>query len=626
MTDFDSYVRRHFGLSLRPVQREILPRVEQALLSNRVVLLEAPTGTGKSLIPLTFAHMNPDYYVYIVTPTTYLQRQYASDLSRWFSDSEWTVMMGRRNYPCPYLRELYPDTRAYTAADCVVVNEAGGRCPYVYKTSEKALFDSDLRRTIIEASARFAVLPRFVAYYKDAENTCPYYLARMVAASRRIVVTNYDYFFLDFFVSQSLHFPHLVVFDEGHALIDRILSRFTVEVSLNDRAFSEFGIEVGDIRISVSRGFIAPVATLIDRIEYVLSDDEVFKDVIKSLQKYALYKRLLRYYTELLMLVRVPEAYKGRVRMKGDRILAYVNPYVFLASFIRRYLSARPLVFSDRTGEFPYYSFPSERRVLLMSATLGPRDMWDSVLRGIRYDYIGGIPSPFPPERRTVYYPVYPYNERIRLSGYNRFPDYATLSRVVDEIVRGFSLVRRYFQHRPALVVHAYLKSLALDVFDTLVDRFDDLGIDVPVFPAVSDALDPYDDKTLRDVIASFVEEGGVLVSTTAAAEGVDFKGDIARLQYILKLPYPNEFSADPYVDFRVAKMVVQMAGRVVRSRDDYGFTIVLDQAARSHLYTASHFYPKYFLKAVVDDLYLDEIYRDIEEKFRRFGGEKVGS
>lgn len=621
---YAEYAKEYMGVTLRPAQEELLNIVDHALGtgSARVALIEAPTGVGKSMVPLVLAHANDDMYFIIVTPTTYLQHQYARDMERWFDPEDWTVMMGRRNYECPFLREKYPDTREFTAADCVLVNEIGARCPYAYKVSQEALYKFDVRQEIFSSSSAAAVMPRYVAYYESLEKVCPYYYARLLSARRRIVVTNYDYFFLDFFVSETLHFPHVIVFDEAHALLDRLQSRFSFKINLNDRAFSEFGVDTMKCFSSVMGGYrdvFLGIPCLIRQLEYVLNDEEVFREVVSDVRKFTYYRRLKSYYINLRIMARASLAYRGRARFSSGIIRAVLNPFLFLGLFLRQYFSARPLVFTYGGSEVYYYSHPSERRAILMSATLGGERIWRTALGDVPYTYIGDIPSPFPVENRTVYYPLYSRHSRIDFTRYSKNPDPASLERAVYEIVRGFLLVSKYFKRR-ALVVHAFLKSLASDVYDALLDMKDALGLDEDqIYLASSDAIDPDEDTTLRDIISRFVSDGGILIATTSAMEGVDFKGDIARLQYILKLPFPADYYSHPDVlHFRVAKNVVQMAGRVVRSKDDFGYTIVLDAAARAHLFRHSAFYPKYYLDAVETDFTLDEVYADIENKFRR--------
>jgi Rad3-related DNA helicase len=85
--------------------------------------------------------------------------------------------------------------------------------------------------------------------------------------------------------------------------------------------------------------------------------------------------------------------------------------------------------------------------------------------------------------------------------------------------------------------------------------------------------------------VARFKRDGGILVSPSVAT-GYDFPGDQARWQIIGKLPYPDTRNrlvaarcrADTDYAAYVAMMeMVQASGRIVRSEDDWGLTIVID-------------------------------------------------
>jgi ATP-dependent DNA helicase DinG len=80
--------------SMRVNQKYILKQIELAFHSNyKYVILEAPTGTGKS--PLAIASGMAEGSSYICTSTKYLQSQYHNDF-------KWVLMAkGRNNFRCP---------------------------------------------------------------------------------------------------------------------------------------------------------------------------------------------------------------------------------------------------------------------------------------------------------------------------------------------------------------------------------------------------------------------------------------------------------------------------------------------------------------------------------------------
>lgn len=103
-----------------------------------------------------------------------------------------------------------------------------------------------------------------------------------------------------------------------------------------------------------------------------------------------------------------------------------------------------------------------------------------------------------------------------------------------------------------------------------------------------------YKDELLQHIFNN--KNSGLTFVSPSVAEGVDFKYDVARAQIILKRPTPN--IGDPYVNAqykgnsmfgiprdpnyldRVTYIdMMQMYGRIMRAEDDWGVTIVYDQA-----------------------------------------------
>lgn len=94
----------------------------------------------------------------------------------------------------------------------------------------------------------------------------------------------------------------------------------------------------------------------------------------------------------------------------------------------------------------------------------------------------------------------------------------------------------------------------------------------------------------------------GLTLVSASVSEGVDFKHDVARAQIILKRPTPylgspyvnayyrgNEqvgVRKDPnYLDRVTFTEITQQYGRVMRAADDWGYTVIMDQALAKSLY-----------------------------------------
>lgn len=147
--------------SYREGQREALDRAREAFAAgHRFVVVEAPTGSGKSAIAVTLAREARS--AYILTGQKILQDQYVRD----FPDL--AVMKGRSNYPC-----LVIDSHA-AAAPCIV-------------------------------GKRFPV----------CEN-CPYFTAKDVAMAAANVTLNYAYYLAELNYGGGFGERELLVLDEAH--------------------------------------------------------------------------------------------------------------------------------------------------------------------------------------------------------------------------------------------------------------------------------------------------------------------------------------------------------------------------------------------------------------------------
>jgi Rad3-related DNA helicase len=103
-----------------------------------------------------------------------------------------------------------------------------------------------------------------------------------------------------------------------------------------------------------------------------------------------------------------------------------------------------------------------------------------------------------------------------------------------------------------------------------------------------------YKDELLQHFFRN--PNSGLTLVSSSVNEGVDYKHDIARAQIILKRPTPS--LGDPYVmsnykgnptfniprdpnflDRSTYTDIMQMYGRIMRAEDDWGATIIYDQA-----------------------------------------------
>jgi Rad3-related DNA helicase len=100
------WAKEHLGskFEFREHQFEnIIAKLKQILRGEKMNIIEAPTGAGKSIIAIIIAGVLWDYYEmssYILVTDIGLFDQYVSDIKRYNLGDEWGWLKGRSNYYC----------------------------------------------------------------------------------------------------------------------------------------------------------------------------------------------------------------------------------------------------------------------------------------------------------------------------------------------------------------------------------------------------------------------------------------------------------------------------------------------------------------------------------------------
>lgn len=625
------YIRKQLpGITLRPVQEAIFSQLEKEFYFSplRAAVIAAPTGSGKSLIAEVSANYisavrTGNFYAWYVVPTVHLQTQYFGDFSR-FPFRSYMVLAGRNLYPCPYLTEKYGQKMSgqpYTANDCVLIT-SGGTCPYAPITNRKIVYSSNLSdfiATLNDSQIPYAFYSTrsgwALQYFPEKNKYCPYFLYRILSPRYRNIITNYDVFFIEWAKNFGLAIPHLLIFDEAHVIFEKILSRFSPRISLNniarkldldlDEYLTRFHslASTGTTSVAVTAAISVAAQMYMDAVHRGRLPRDVVSRYMLRVQNYNDLAQIVTKYWDAFSASRVKS--NGYVRI-------VVDPVLFLGDVIREFLTT-PRVLPNG---HPYHSLPEDRKVLIMSGTVGDRKLWSLVFRraGLTFrdwSYYDFSHVSYPPDLRPVYYvPFAPITRETFIDYVDEITDIISASYLDQD-----RLAKDGYYVRPAVVVHAYLRSAAELLADTLASRLEEYGRDSgEVRLAMADP-----DYPIREVIDEFRKNGGILVSTTGAAEGVDFRDDLARLQFIVKAPVPGSDYPRSLRDFYVAKTIVQMAGRVARSADDFGATFIIDSRAFDHYSANTELYPQYYRDAVRIFPKMSDAYDDYLKLFRQY-------
>jgi Rad3-related DNA helicase len=330
--------------SYRKHQRETIEEIEEAYeMGYQHVVVDAPTGSGKSHVARAFAFQSND--AHILTIQKLLQDQYQRDFQDMF------VMKGRNAYTCLRPDDLYDDDEIFDhLMDDEEVSCAEGPCR--------------LKK-------------------RETCDDCPYKRAFYRAQSAPVTVHNFDSFYYQNVFAGGFTGRKLLVVDEAHNIANKF-SGF-LSFTINSRG----GIEVPE-------GY-----TISDYDNFVKYALETYQEELRGLAVQYEVDSLSR--DDLRRMQDLTKLTKKMRRYLDEREKDYPAEYVFDYTKDGRWapkVTFRPVYVGDYTGR---WLFSYGARSLLMSATILDKEMFCKEV-GLTPEsvYYVNVPSSFPPENRPI--------------------------------------------------------------------------------------------------------------------------------------------------------------------------------------------------------------------------------
>ena len=544
--------------SFRSGQRELAEATYRAASAGCAVMMQAPTGIGKTvgtLFPLLKAKeaKQLDKIFYLAAKTS--GRQLALDALKLIAqDKPLRVLeLVARDKACEH-----PDKACH-----------GESCPLARGFYDKL----PAARSAMLLEVRFdkAGLRRVALEHE----VCPYYLGQEMARWADVVVGDYNYFFD---VSAMLHGMTMVhqwrvavLVDEAHNLVERARKMYSAELHQSDlKALrANAPVEVKGALDRVSRQWNALIKEQVAEYRVYPAIPDKFVEALEQasgaiadyLAAHAegAHPELQTFYFDIGLFTRLAEDFGEHTLFDAERRDRHGT-----------ILSLRNIV----PAPFLKPRFATTHASALFSATLAPWQFYGDMLGLPEETPWIDVASPFRAEQLTV-----SIEKRISTRWRDRT---ASLEPIVD-------LIARYHDAAPGNYL-AFFSS-----FDYLQRTADLFALRHPELSMWSQSRD-MDEASKEAFLGRFAAGGrgiGFAVLGGAFGEGIDLPGDRLIGAFIATLGLPQFNVVNEQIKERMAKIfgsgyeyaylfpglqkVVQAAGRVIRTTEDRGTVVLID-------------------------------------------------
>ena len=599
--------------SLRANQSKIIDNIKLALEDRNHLILEAPTGSGKTFTSLAaalpFITKRNMKIVYCVR-TNSQQKQVISELQQFNKSGNEikAVAIQGREALCPQQKndtELKKSNWSEKSKICKSLKlksklgESG--CPFYSKLLKEG--DSLTKKWSSEILTAQEFSKR-----AEEEGICPYELNKLLLKEAQVVIVPYVYFFDEFIRNYMLGWMDIsidkviAIIDEAHNLPD--WARGAASESMTLKSINLAISEVKDYGYQLAEGrdpvhFLNLVEAAMEKLseDHISDSDEeghlpshivsldsdvaTFETEMMSLGTMTLY-RLKQDSTEiskmgqqtrqyLLDHGKRPRSYLGSV---GDFLCRWFDS---IDSHTIRLIGKKPLRLEKVCLDPRIMTgfLEDTAGVVSMSGTISPLDMFRDLVGLKSNTILEKVESIFPLENKKVL-----YLDDVTTS----YAELNSKPSLWNRIVSKLELITNNFNGNIALFFPSYkLLELALE----------SLKLKKPVYREYSGM----DQEELMQTVESFKSDSGAVLAGVMGgrlAEGIDYPDTSLEMAVIVGIPYPSpgvrQNALQHYYDISfngrgwkfavespAVRKLLQAAGRVIRSENDRGLIIIAD-------------------------------------------------
>lgn len=577
LKELDLWAIKAFGptFKFRPNQKETVANIIYSWArGTKDYILDAPTGSGKSIIAMCVAGLLSDVYGkcgYILISDLSLLKQYEDDINVYFPN--WGVIRGRQTYTCQ--RNMMPFT--------VGVCSLEGMTSY-----------TDI-----------------VSNYKECAPYCEYIVARDKAMNSNVTVCTYAFWLLQQnYVRKNLNdnapFPKrdFVICDEAHKLVDIVQNHFSPRFGKDDmnkmysvseeckRGHSQYSIKDienirNEIKVTTDKERLRTLLnSYVNKVEDVYKDSEIIKnDYCYSLDSSGNQtKKLKSLSANDKKLLKNCEFVRDHF-CKFEDYVEIINSIGSDAIIKNDSENGNSITFNCINESYLLKrTFHNNAELkLYMSATIGDPNIYANEICINKIYTSSKLPICFDYSKSPIFF----VNE-YKMS-------YAEKDRSFGPIVKMIeSILRMYPDKRGIIQTGSYV--FANKLYD-VIDK------------SLKSRLILYNDTLEKqESLDAYKYSNNKVLIGPSLVEGLSLDDDLCRFLIIMKVPYLS--LADKYVEAKrqfnpswysnaTSILMLQGIGRGVRNEHDWCVTFILDACFQGLYYSTKTMYPQEFVDRI---------------------------